>query len=280
MDDLPGNPHYSTVRTQLRVLEEKGHVTHEEAGRPLRLHAGDAAPRRPQVGAASSRRHVLRRVGRAGRRGRARRRGRAGFPKKSSIASRSSSKKRRKKEADEDVLDCLRRAGGLVPPAAAFGGAAALGAGRRSRVRGRQSASRPPSCRRGRCRLRRPPRSVDMRIHSRNRRRLHRSRRARQRPLLLRRRLSRGRRRRADWIRGLTCWPIWLAGAARRPLDSADWPAAARVARRSCASNHARTLARSRERRFRAAMDCSVRSRCSRALIRRCSSRGGSRGRR
>jgi BlaI family transcriptional regulator, penicillinase repressor len=32
MDDLPGNPHYSTVRTQLRVLEEKGQVTHEEQG--------------------------------------------------------------------------------------------------------------------------------------------------------------------------------------------------------------------------------------------------------
>lgn len=32
MADLPGTPHYSTVRTQLRVLEEKGHVTHEEEG--------------------------------------------------------------------------------------------------------------------------------------------------------------------------------------------------------------------------------------------------------
>ena len=32
LEDLPGNSHYSTVRTQLRVLEEKGHVTHEEAG--------------------------------------------------------------------------------------------------------------------------------------------------------------------------------------------------------------------------------------------------------
>jgi predicted transcriptional regulator len=32
MEDLPGTPHYSTVRTQLRVLEEKGHVTHEEEG--------------------------------------------------------------------------------------------------------------------------------------------------------------------------------------------------------------------------------------------------------
>ena len=32
MADLPGNPHLSTVRTQLRVLEEKGHVRHEEEG--------------------------------------------------------------------------------------------------------------------------------------------------------------------------------------------------------------------------------------------------------
>jgi predicted transcriptional regulator len=29
---LPGNPSYSTVRAQLRVLEEKGHVRHEEQG--------------------------------------------------------------------------------------------------------------------------------------------------------------------------------------------------------------------------------------------------------
>jgi len=32
MEDLPGDPSYSTVRTQLRVLEEKGHVRHEEDG--------------------------------------------------------------------------------------------------------------------------------------------------------------------------------------------------------------------------------------------------------
>jgi BlaI family transcriptional regulator, penicillinase repressor len=32
MQDLPGEPNYSTVRTQLRVLEEKGHVRHEELG--------------------------------------------------------------------------------------------------------------------------------------------------------------------------------------------------------------------------------------------------------
>jgi predicted transcriptional regulator len=29
---LPGAPSYSTVRTQLRVLEAKGHVRHEELG--------------------------------------------------------------------------------------------------------------------------------------------------------------------------------------------------------------------------------------------------------
>jgi predicted transcriptional regulator len=33
MHDLSGDPSYSTVRTQLRVLEEKGHVRHEEDGR-------------------------------------------------------------------------------------------------------------------------------------------------------------------------------------------------------------------------------------------------------
>jgi BlaI family penicillinase repressor len=32
MSDLPGAPSYSTVRTQLRVLEAKGHVRHEEQG--------------------------------------------------------------------------------------------------------------------------------------------------------------------------------------------------------------------------------------------------------
>ena len=32
MEDLSGAPHYSTVRTQLRVLEDKGHVHHEEQG--------------------------------------------------------------------------------------------------------------------------------------------------------------------------------------------------------------------------------------------------------
>jgi predicted transcriptional regulator len=33
MNDLSGDPSYSTVRTQLRVLEEKGHARHVEEGR-------------------------------------------------------------------------------------------------------------------------------------------------------------------------------------------------------------------------------------------------------
>jgi predicted transcriptional regulator len=44
MGDLQGNPSYSTVRTQLRVLEEKGHVVHEEDG-PRYVYAA-ATPRR------------------------------------------------------------------------------------------------------------------------------------------------------------------------------------------------------------------------------------------
>jgi predicted transcriptional regulator len=43
MEDLSGDPNYSTVRTQLRVLEEKGHVTHEEEG--LRYVYTPAVPR-------------------------------------------------------------------------------------------------------------------------------------------------------------------------------------------------------------------------------------------
>ena len=43
MADLSGDPSYSTVRTQLRVLEEKGHVRHEEQG--LRYVYVPAVPR-------------------------------------------------------------------------------------------------------------------------------------------------------------------------------------------------------------------------------------------
>jgi predicted transcriptional regulator len=44
MKELPGDPNYSTVRTQLRVLEGKGHVHHEEQG--LRYIYIPAVPRR------------------------------------------------------------------------------------------------------------------------------------------------------------------------------------------------------------------------------------------
>ena len=43
MRDLPGEPAYSTVRTQLRVLEEKGHVRHDEER--LRYVYSPAVPR-------------------------------------------------------------------------------------------------------------------------------------------------------------------------------------------------------------------------------------------
>ena len=45
MADLPGDPSYSTVRTQLRVLEEKGHVRHEDDGQ--RYVYSPALPRGP-----------------------------------------------------------------------------------------------------------------------------------------------------------------------------------------------------------------------------------------
>src|SRR3979409_2471339 len=43
MKDLTGDPHSSTVRPQLRVLEDKGHVRHEEEG--LRYVYMPAVPR-------------------------------------------------------------------------------------------------------------------------------------------------------------------------------------------------------------------------------------------
>jgi predicted transcriptional regulator len=53
--ELPGDPSYSTVRTQLRVLEEKGHVRHEEHG--LRYVYEPAVPR--YTARRSALRHVV-----------------------------------------------------------------------------------------------------------------------------------------------------------------------------------------------------------------------------
>jgi predicted transcriptional regulator len=44
MEDLAGDSSYSTVRTQLRVLEEKGHVRHDDDGQ--RYVYSPAVPRR------------------------------------------------------------------------------------------------------------------------------------------------------------------------------------------------------------------------------------------
>jgi predicted transcriptional regulator len=55
MAELPGEPSSSTVRTQLRVLEEKGHVRHEEEG--LRYVYMPAIPR--QTARKSALRHLV-----------------------------------------------------------------------------------------------------------------------------------------------------------------------------------------------------------------------------
>ena len=52
---LPDRPNYSTVRAQLRVLEEKGHVRHEEHG--LRYVYFPAVPR--DVARRSALRHLV-----------------------------------------------------------------------------------------------------------------------------------------------------------------------------------------------------------------------------
>lgn len=54
MRELSGNPSYSTVRTQLRVLEAKGHVRHAEDGRRFVY--------TPVVPRAAARKAALRRV--------------------------------------------------------------------------------------------------------------------------------------------------------------------------------------------------------------------------
>lgn len=53
--EMPGKPNYSTVRAQLRVLEEKGHVRHEEHG--LRYVYVPAVPR--EVARRSALRHLV-----------------------------------------------------------------------------------------------------------------------------------------------------------------------------------------------------------------------------
>src|SRR5271170_7001911 len=53
--EIAGKPHYSTVRAQLRVLEENGHVRHEQHG--LRYVYAPAVPR--DVARRSALRHLV-----------------------------------------------------------------------------------------------------------------------------------------------------------------------------------------------------------------------------
>jgi predicted transcriptional regulator len=55
LSKLPDKPNYSTVRAQLRVLEEKGHVQHEEQG--LRFVYAPTVPR--AVARRSALRHLV-----------------------------------------------------------------------------------------------------------------------------------------------------------------------------------------------------------------------------
>jgi predicted transcriptional regulator len=55
LEEMAGKPSYSTVRAQLRVLEEKGHVRHEEHG--LRYVYVPAVPR--EVASRSALRHLV-----------------------------------------------------------------------------------------------------------------------------------------------------------------------------------------------------------------------------
>lgn len=55
MAELPSDPSYSTVRTQLRVLEQKGHVRHEQEG--LRFIYAPVVAR--QTARKSALRHVI-----------------------------------------------------------------------------------------------------------------------------------------------------------------------------------------------------------------------------
>ena len=72
MSELSGEPAYSTVRAQLRVLEEKGHIRHEEEQLRYVYLPAQSPSRRQPVRAQASSRHVLSGFAGAGRRSAAR----------------------------------------------------------------------------------------------------------------------------------------------------------------------------------------------------------------
>ena len=119
LDDLPWNPHSSTVRTQLRVLEEKGHVTHEEDG--VRYVYIPATPRR--AARKSALRHLVDTFfDGSAETGRAAILGSDGVRLSDELLDRIAElvEKARKEAPHESDLEtnCHRRACGLVPPSA------------------------------------------------------------------------------------------------------------------------------------------------------------------
>ena len=67
MDGMPDPPSYSAVRAMLRILEEKGHLTHTKDG-PRYVYQPTVAPDKARQHRTPPRRpHVLRRLRRAGR---------------------------------------------------------------------------------------------------------------------------------------------------------------------------------------------------------------------
>ena len=60
---LPGEPHDSTVRTIMRLLESKGYLTHEATGQGVRLPGGRGSPQGPAAGASRGAEPVLRGFG-------------------------------------------------------------------------------------------------------------------------------------------------------------------------------------------------------------------------
>ena len=68
LEDMPDPPSYSAVRAMLRVLEEKGHLRHEQQGPAVRVPADGPARAGAAVGAQAARADLLRRLDRAGRR--------------------------------------------------------------------------------------------------------------------------------------------------------------------------------------------------------------------
>ena len=150
MEDLSGDPSYSTVRTQLRVLESKGHVRHDEEG--LR-YVYMPAVRRQRRGSPPSGTSLIPSLMVPPKRSSAHSWAAtvAGSPKRNWSESPDWWPKRRKKAHDErparqyaegfrDRADGALRRGGAAPP---IGCGAALGAVCRHHLRGRRTRAQP-----------------------------------------------------------------------------------------------------------------------------------------